>query len=393
MSLTQTMAKDSNRAAFPAEGLVVFLLCMATYGVFIVFIFIANGLRSAAFAAAIIGTAFALLKFRPEWQKKLSDMIGRQKVAVAAAVVISVLSYPVLLAWNPYWIHIMTVVFIYAIMAQGVNIHLGEMGAINVGYAGFFAIGTYAAAILLVAGYPFWIAMLAAVIACWLAGAFLGACVVRTTGDYLALVTLGFGFIVYQLVINMEWLTRGPDGIGNIPKPNLLGHSFGAPLSLGFTTLPKEANFYYLALVLLALCVALVWQAKRSWIGRIWSATRQDSLGVSCFGVNVPWMRVFSFAFGAAFGGVAGALYASEIGFVSPEEFTIFLSITVISMVILGGMANWWGVLVGSLILIVLPEKLREFAEYRLLLYGIVLLLLLIYRPHGLFPSNSRRYE
>ncbi len=137
----------------------------------------------------------------------------------------------------------------------------------------------------------------------------------------------------------------------------------------------------------------LSWRMTNSWIGRTWAAMRQDPVGAGCFGVNVPVMQVLSFAFGGAFAGIAGSLYASEIGFIEPGEFTIFMSISLICMVILGGMGNWWGVVCGAFIMIVVPEKLREFQEMRYLLYGVVLLAILIWRPHGLFAGARRKFE
>jgi branched-chain amino acid transport system permease protein len=284
-------------------------------------------------------------------------------------------------------------VFIFGFAAQGLNVHLGEVGAINVGYAGFFAIGSYTSAILIADyGSSFWMSMIYATTTCWLAGFLVGICTIRTTGDYLSLVTLGFALIVYQLAVNLNALTHGTDGV-HLPKPEILGHSFDQPLNLGLILLPKETNFYYLSLVCLGVAMLISHRMIRSWIGRTWAAMRQDPIGAGCFGVNVPIMQVLSFAFGASFGGIAGSLYASEIGFIEPGEFTIFMSITLICMVILGGMGNWWGVVIGAFIMIVVPEKLRDFQELRYLLYGVVLLIILIHRPYGLFASSRRKHE
>lgn len=318
----------------------------------------------------------------------------RANIGVFIAVsVIALVAMPMVLKSNPYWIHILTLVFIYGFAAQGLNVHLGEIGAINVGYAGFFAIGAYVSAIGIADyGVSFWMSLVYATFACWAVGFLIGACTIKTSGDYLSLVTLGFGLIVYQLAVNLTFLTHGTDGV-HIPAISLLGHGFKEALHLGSVSLPKEANLYYLALAFLFLAMLLSWRMTNSWIGRTWAATRQDPVGAGCFGVNVPVMQVLSFAFGGAFAGIAGSLYASEIGFIEPGEFTIFMSISLICMVILGGMGNWWGVVCGAFIMIVVPEKLREFQEMRYLLYGVVLLAILIWRPHGLFAGARRKFE
>lgn len=370
-----------------------FALSLAGCLVFVIFLGIRDDYVSLGFAALVIALFWTASKKWPAIPDRIASLLKRNARASQAALVIALLTFPYILSFNAYWIHVITVVFIFGIVVQGLNIHLGEIGAINVGYAGFFAIGAYTTAILTVDIHmPFWIAIFFAIVACWIAGVLIGICTIRTTGDYLALVTLGFGLVTYQLLINMTWLTHGPDGI-HLLKPTFLGHDFDQPLRLGFVTLPKEANFYYLSLLCLGAAVFLARRATNSWIGRTWSAIRQDRLGAGCFGVNVPLMQVFSFAYGAAFAGVAGSLYAGELGYIEPREFSIFFSITAICMVILGGMGNWWGVIIGALIMIVVPEKLREFQELRFFIYGLVLLLILIYRPFGLFASPRRKHE
>lgn len=374
-------------------SLQAFALSLAGCAVLVVFLAIRDDYVSLGLAIAVIALLWTAGKMWPTAPARIASLLTANARAAQAALVIALLTFPYILSFNAYWIHVLTVVFIFGIVVQGLNIHLGEIGAINVGYAGFFAIGAYTTAILTVDfSVSFWIAILFSIVACWIAGLLIGACTIRTTGDYLALVTLGFGLVTYQLLINMTWLTHGPDGI-HLLKPALFGHDFDQPLRLGFVILPKEANFYYLSLLCLGAAVFLARRATNSWIGRTWAAIRQDRLGAGCFGVNVPLTQVYSFAYGAAFGGVAGALYAGELGYIEPREFSIFFSITAICMVILGGMGNWWGVIIGALIMIVVPEKLREFQELRFFIYGLVLLLILIYRPFGLFASPRRKYE
>ena len=324
-----------------------------------------NEYASFAVAAGVSALLWSFQRWFPHHFEMMLAALKTRSDLVAIISILVLLALPYLMRNNAYWIHILTMVFIFGFAAQGLNIHLGEVGAINVGFAGFFAFGAYTTAISIVDyGVSFWLAIVFATAVCWVVGLLVGACTIRTTGDYLSLVTLGFGLIVYQLAVNMTWLTHGTDGI-HVPKPVLLGHRFDQPLELGIISLPREANFYYLSLLALLLAMLISHRTSRSWIGRTWAAMRQDRLGAGCFGINVPLMQVLSFAFGASFAGIAGSLYASEIGFIEPGEFTIFLSITLICMVILGGMGNWWGVVLGALIMIVVPEKLRDFQELR----------------------------
>ena len=385
--------RDGSAEREGASGLQAFVLSLAGCLLIVAFLAIRDDYLSLGFAILVIVLAWGASRAWPAIPARVSDAIKRNPRAAQLALAIVLLTFPYFLSFNAYWIHVITVVFIFGIIVQGLNIHLGEIGAINVGYAGFFAVGAYTTAILTVdLQMSFWLAIVFSIIGCWIAGLLVGACTIRTTGDYLALVTLAFGLVTLQLITNMGWLTHGPDGI-HLPKPTIFGHTLDDPISLGFVTLPNEANFYYLSLLGLCGAVFVARRATNSWIGRTWSATRQDRLGAGCFGVNVPVMQVQSFAFGAAFAGLAGSLYAGELGFIEPREFTIFLSITALCMVILGGMGNWWGVIVGALIMIVIPEKLREFQELRYFVYGLVLLLILIYRPFGLFASPRRKHE
>ncbi|MCX7309055.1 MAG: branched-chain amino acid ABC transporter permease [Afipia sp.] len=373
------------------------LLCAGAmtviWGATITFLMIHNEYLSILLAAVSIGTIEAIRRFVPNSLNSITQSVANRSEIVVGVSLVALVALPFLLQSNAYWIHILTMVFIFGFAAQGLNIHLGEIGAINVGYAGFFAIGAYSASIIMVDyGSTFWMSLIYATAICWFTGLLVGACTIRTTGDYLSLVTLGFGLIVYQLAVNMTWLTHGTDGV-HVPKPQFFGHGFDRPIDLGFVHLPKESNFYFLGLLCLVLAMLVSHRMTKSWIGRTWAAMRQDPLGAGCFGINVPIMQVLSFAFGAAFAGVAGALYAGEIGFIEPGEFTIFMSITLICMVILGGMGNWWGVVIGAFIMIVVPEKLRDFQEMRYFLYGIVLLVILIHRPYGLFASTRRKFE
>jgi branched-chain amino acid transport system permease protein len=376
-----------------SDAIVSLVVVASLWAAAILFLLIPDQYVSFVFAAAVSLGIWAFSRWSPRNFDKISQAIANRSDVAAIVSLIVLLAIPFILKHESYWIHVFTIVLIYGFVVQGLNIHLGEIGAINVGYAGFFAVGAYCSAILTVDyGVSFWGTLVWATLACWVVGLLVGACTIRTTGDYLSLVTLAFGLVVYQLAVNMSWLTHGTDGL-HIPKPSFFGHRFDHALELGIATLPREANFYYLSLFFLVCAMLVSKRTVQSWVGRTWAAMRQDRVGASCFGINVPVMQVLSFAFGASFAGIAGALHAAEIGFIEPREFTIVFSITAICMVILGGMGNWWGVVIGAFIMIVVPEKLRAFQELRFFLYGLVLLFILIHRPHGLFPSPRRKHE
>jgi branched-chain amino acid transport system permease protein len=165
------------------------------------------------------------------------------------------------------------------------------------------------------------------------------------------------------------------------------------PIDLGFMQLVPQANFYYICLAGLVLSALLAVRYQRVWIGRMWTSLRQDHIGVSCFGLNVPIFKLQTVAFGSMFAGLAGSLFAHQIGFISPDDFSLLHSVEVLAAVILGGMGNIAGAILGGIILFVAPEKLRFLGDYRLLIYGGLLVILLIFRPSGLLPDRRRRYE
>jgi branched-chain amino acid transport system permease protein len=283
---------------------------------------------------------------------------------------------------------------IFVIMALGLNITLGFAGLLDVGFAVYFAAGAYTSAQLAVHfGTSFWIGLpLAGIVA-----AFFGFIVawpaLRVHGHYLAMVTLGYGMIMNLLHRNLKFLTNGTDGIINIPPPAIGDFDFLQPITIGGFELPFQANFYYLTLVLIAFTIYVSIRLRDSKLGRSWEAIREDEVAAKCFGVNLTHMKVIAFSTGAFFGGLGGAVFAHMIGFIHPDNFVLLVSITILAMVIIGGMGNIFGVILGAVLLIMIPERLREFEDLRMLLFGLALCLIMIYRPQGLFPNARRRRE
>ncbi len=279
---------------------------------------------------------------------------------------------------------------LYVLMGLGLNIVVGYAGLLDLGYVAFFAIGAYATAILTspasVLGWQlsFWLALPIVILLAAMSGLIIGAPVLRLRGDYLAIVTLGIGEIVRILLLSdalRPW-TGGAQGILQIPPPALGDLNFFDPQVL-----------YYPILFFVALAAFFAYRLSGSRAGRAWNAMREDEDVAAATGVNTTTSKLLAFSLGAAFGCVAGAFFAVKIGSVFPHGLDILVSITVLSVIILGGMGSIPGVIVGALVLVGLPELLREFAEYRLLVYGAVLVGMMLWRPEGLIPSAQRRLE
>jgi branched-chain amino acid transport system permease protein len=281
---------------------------------------------------------------------------------------------------------------LYILLGLGLNIVVGYAGLLDLGYVAFYAIGSYSVALLtspqsfLALELNFWLILPIVIIIAAIAGIVIGAPVLRLRGDYLAIVTLGFGEIVRLLFLS-DWLsdfTNAGQGILGIPAPSLP--------ALDFPTRAPESIYYA---ILLACIVAAVvaYRLANSRVGRAWNAMREDESVAEATGINTTNYKLLAFSLGAVFGCLSGALFASKIGSIFPHSFEILVSITALAVIILGGMGSIPGVIVGALVLVGLPELLREFDEYRLLVYGGVLVAMMLLRPEGLVPSAMRRRE
>jgi branched-chain amino acid transport system permease protein len=277
---------------------------------------------------------------------------------------------------------------IYVLLGLGLNIVVGFAGLLDLGYVAFYAVGAYTTAVLTSPASPafspelsFWTALPIVVIVAALVGLFVGAPVLRLRGDYLAIVTLGFGEIARE-IFKSQWaapVTGGAQGILSIPPPN------------PFERDPQSIYYPILFFCILAAVAATSLAASR--VGRAWNAMREDESVAEATGVNTTFYKLLAFALGAAFGCISGALFATKIGVIYADSFNILVSINALALIILGGMGNIPGVILGALVLVGLPEFLREFSEYRLLVYGVVLVVMMLLRPEGLLPSRTRRAE
>lgn len=302
-------------------------------------------------------------------------------------------SIPFLFKDNTYLLHICIMSGLYLIIALGLNIQLGSTGMVNFAFAAFFGVGAYTSALLTInSHFSFWLGILAAIIMSALFGLLMGLLTLKSTGFYYALVTMAFQIIFHLLVNNLSF-TGASGGISNIPFPTIGKYSFSSSLNIFGINLPFQANYYYLVLAVALFSLYLAKRLYNSRIGLVWNAIREDEIAAKCQGINVNKGKLEASAIGAIFGGMAGAIYAHYISFISPESFTFDFSVVLICMVILGGLDNILGVIIGAILLTVIPEKIRFLAEARMLFYGIIIIAVLIFKPQGLIPERVRKYN
>ena len=352
----------------------------------------------------------------PGLRRRLADLSGRHRsTSVLVGMAIVALVLPVVALLPPLssfsgmnvWLDGFTIAGIYVLLALGLNIVVGLSGLLDLGYAAFFAIGayTYAFAASPFTGndFPFWPMLLVGALMAATFGILLGAPTLRLRGDYLAIVTLGFGEIVPIVILNSSKYTDGPNGIGGISPP-----------SIGDFTFPTTGNpwpFYLTMIALITLTMILIYRLQDSRLGRAWMAIREDELAAAANGVNTVTTKLLAFALGASTAGLAGVFLASKLQTVTPNLFRFDVSFTVLAMVVLGGMGNIWGVAIGAFILFMIQSVFLkqlniffdnvhvpilsdlDFLQYQFLLYGIALVGMMLLRPEGLFPSRRRRRE
>jgi branched-chain amino acid transport system permease protein len=333
--------------------------------------------------------------------KGLAGPFGRNEGVAIALLAVLLLLFPFTQEGNTFWIQVTAQAGLFVLAALGLNIVVGSAGLLDLGYVAFFGIGAYTAALTgnaLLTNVNFHIPFLlvvfivAPVVAAFF-GVLLGAPTLRLRGDYLAIVTLGFGEIVRITLNNLDPITRGPNGISSIPDPVIGGWSMGAGFTVAGFEISGNAIYYYLLLALIALTLATIYRLNDSRIGRAWVAVREDEVAAAAMGINTTIIKLLAFGAGAWFAGMSGAVNAHLLTQVSPDSYTFPFSVLILAMVVLGGLGNPPGVVLGAIILTFLPEKLREFSDIRFLVFGFALILIMRFRPEGLLPSARRRRE
>lgn len=351
--------------------------------------------RPAALAAAgaALVAAVGLVRALPALRARLVGAFARYRGAALAGGAVAAIALPFALSASPYWTFVATLALLYTTIGQGLNFQIGTAGVLNLAGAAFAGLGGYSVGLLTVsAGWPSWLAVLAAPWVAVAVGTLLFVPILKTRGHYLALVTIAFVFIFNILMNNLEF-TGGPQGIKNIPTLRLLGYAFTTRPTLLGVDLPAHANFYFAAL---AMAGATTWAVRRlhdSWLGLALNTLRDDEIAARCCGVSVSRAKLLAFCIGNFFIGLGGAFYAVMVGFVSPPDFDFGYSLIMLSVIIIGGVDSIPGVVVGAWLLLPLPERFRFLHEYRLLLYGVVIVTMLLYRPQGLWPAAVRRYR
>ena len=317
------------------------------------------------------------------WSQKI---IRERRFSIPALIAISgfALAFPFI--FSLYQTNIMITALIYVVTGLGLNIVVGLAGLLDLGYVAFYAVGAYSYALLNYHfGMGFWMVLPIGAGLGLIFGILLGFPVLRLRGDYLAIVTLGFGEIIRLILENWNEFSFGPSGIAHIPRPGL----FGIEMSLSQVT----TYLYFLMIALTLFTVFVVTRLQNSRIGRAWIALREDEVACQAMGIDKTKTKLSAFAMGATWAGMAGVVFAAKTTFINPASFTIWESIIILCVVVLGGMGSVIGVIFGALTLILLPEYLRAFSEYRMLVFGAVLVVMMVFRPGGIISGVRQTYQ
>jgi branched-chain amino acid transport system permease protein len=330
----------------------------------------------------------------PDGLKAAAALLGRY---FGFALLAFAIAEPILFYHNRYFLDLGVLVLTYVMLGWGLNIVVGLAGLLDLGYVAFYAVGAYSYALIAQNfGWSFWVCLpLAGLLAaCW--GVMLGFPVLRLRGDYLAIVTLAFGEIIRLVLLNWQSFTGGPNGIFGVPRPSFFGipftddeTGFAATFGLEYSATHRIVFLYYLILALALVTNFVTLRLRRLPIGRAWEALREDEIACRSLGINTTTTKLTAFAMGAMFGGIAGSFFATRQGFISPESFTFSESALVLAIVVLGGMGSQLGVAVAASAMLVAFELFREFSQYRMLVFGIAMVLVMIWRPRGLVATRT----
>jgi branched-chain amino acid transport system permease protein len=344
------------------------------------------------------------------------------KIALFLVAAIALIALPLIAQqFGQGWVRIMALALLYVLLALGLNIVVGYAGLLDLGFVAFYAVGAYMFALMAsphlsenFEGFkalfpnglhtPIWLVVPLGALLAGMAGALLGAPTLKLRGDYLAIVTLGFGEIIRVFLNNLEQpfnITNGPRGLDRIDSMRFFGLDFGKAIEIGGLRIPSVTLYYYLFLALVVGSVIICYRLENSRIGRAWMAIREDEIAAKAMGINTRNMKLLAFAMGATFGGVSGSMFAAFQGFVSPESFSLMESVMIVAMIVLGGLGHIPGVILGALMLAALPEVLRYIAGdvqnmtggridasiLRQLLIALAMITIMLVRPRGLWPS------
>lgn len=308
----------------------------------------------------------------------------RQRKILLGVVAAIALFFPHL--FSTYQTNVMITALMYVVLGLGLNIVVGMAGLLDLGFVAFYAVGAYTYALLnLHFGLGFWAILPVGGLCAAMFGILLGFPVLRLRGDYLAIVTLGFGEIIRLILENWGEFSKGPSGISDISRPTLFGIELNLEQSIIYT--------YYLMVIFVIITIFIVNRLQDSRLGRAWIALREDEIACQAMGIDKRKTKLVAFSLGAFWAGTMGVMFAAKTTFVNPASFTFLESAIILSIVVLGGMGSIVGVLFGALILILMPEYLRALSEYRMLAFGAILVCMMIFRPQGLISNIRRTYQ
>lgn len=332
--------------------------------------------------------------------KRDDALTAKLSKGFAFGITLFAITLPFMPFSDRYIMDVGTTVLIYVLLGMGLNVTVGLAGLLDLGFVAFYAIGAYSFAILSTTlGWGFWVCLPLSGLIAALFGALLSMPILRLRGDYLAIVTLGFGEITRIVILNWQSFTGGPAGISGVPRPSLFGMSFDRRPPEGLTSFHEvtgiafatEHRLMFLYLIALALVLGAAWVIKRLRalpIGRAWEALREDEIACRSLGINPTASKVSAYAVGGMLGGFAGCFFAARQGFVSPESFTFMESALILAIVVLGGLGSQIGVVIAALFIVLLPEVGREFADFRMIVFGIAMIAIMVWRPGGLLSQR-----
>ncbi len=318
--------------------------------------------------------------------RAVSGILSQTKVRRVGLGVLAIVMIAMPFISSLYQVNIMISALLYVMLGLGLNIVVGLAGQLVLGYAAFYAVGAYTYALLNhYFGLGFWAVLPVGGLMAAIFGLLLGFPVLRLKGDYLAIVTLGFGEITRLVLENWTDLTRGSFGISGIERPGLFGVTFDVAQATNY--------IYYIVLVAVILTIIVVTRLKNSRVGLALQALREDEIACEAMGIDLTRVKLSAFALGSCWAGFAGVIFAAKTTFINPASFTFMESAMILSMVVLGGMGSVTGVTIAAIILVLAPEYLRAFSEYRMLIFGAVMVIMMIYRPQGLITDEKRVYR
>jgi branched-chain amino acid transport system permease protein len=322
----------------------------------------------------------------PAGHSRLHRIMDEPRLYRPALSIIVFLALIFPFVFSHYQVNIMTTALIYVMLGLGLNIEVGLAGLLDLGYVAFYAVGAYSYALLNYHfGLGFWAALPAGAILAAFAGILVGFPVLRLRGDYLAIVTLAFAEIIRLVLENWNTFSFGPSGISNIPRPGFFG--------IKLTPEQSAIYMYFLLILMCIFTIFVIHRLQHSRIGRAWIALREDELACQAMGIDKTKAKLAAFALGATWAGMAGVLFAAKTTFINPASFTFLESAMILSIVVLGGMGSVVGVVIAALALILIPEYLRVFSNYRMLLFGAALIIMMVFRPQGILADRRKKYE